>query len=44
MVLAALSGMTKLCGNVNKQTFEKGEAILRIHEDGGDEAESLKEF
>lgn len=44
MVLAALPGMTKLCGNVNKQTLEKGETILRVHEHGVDEAASLKEF
>lgn len=42
MVLAALPGMTKLCGNVNKQTFEKGETILGIHEHGVDEAAPLK--
>lgn len=44
MVLAALPGMTKLRGNVNKQTFEKGETILRVHEHGVYEAASLKEF
>lgn len=42
MVLAALPGMIKLCGNVNKQTFEKGETILGIHEHGVDEAAPLK--
>lgn len=43
VIFATLSGMRKLCGNLNKYTLEKGETILRIHECGVDEAIPLKE-